>query len=448
MRRWLKAGSMAIAVVGGAIAVRTFQSPAVLTIPEAALREYAGPYQWDGGGFVYMDMWAELSATSQLVAFDEAGEIRTLYPTEPDRFFTGPGAGVSTSIESRIEFQRDGARAVTALSWRREAAAPRIARRVAIETRERVEFSSGTVRLAGTLVSPAIEGRRPAIVLVHGSGPASREQVFPFARALIRHGITVLGYDKRGVGGSTGDWNAASFDDLAGDAMAAVEYLKTRADIDPARIGLLGWSQAGWIMPLAAVRRKDIAFVISLSGPALPAAETTLDQAGNEMSAGGMKPPVVARILGLMKLQYAFARTGQGWDEYAAARAEMAARMGTPPSTFPGTPDDPYWGFMRRLYFYDPVPTLSQLRAPTLALFGELDNNIVAQKHTPAWESALKAAGNRDYTLRVLPKANHAFLAARVGSNAEMPSLPGFVPELRPALLEWLRGRLQLPGPR
>ena len=114
--------------------------------------------------------------------------------------------------------------------------------------------------------------------------------MLPFARFLIRRGMAVLGYDKRGVGGSTGDWNTASFDDLAGDVVAAFEYLKTRSDIDPAQIGLLGVSQAGWIMPLAAVRAKDIAFLISISGAGIPAAETTIDQAQNEMTASGMPP--------------------------------------------------------------------------------------------------------------------------------------------------------------
>ena len=133
------------------------------------------------------------------------------------------------------------------------------------------------------------------------------------ARFLIRHGMAVLGYDKRGVGGSTGDWNTASFDDLAGDVVAAFEYLKTRRDIDAAQIGLLGISQAGWIMPLAAVRAKDIAFLISISGAGVPAAETTIDQARNEMTTTGMPPQAVDEIVGLLKLQYQFARTGKGW---------------------------------------------------------------------------------------------------------------------------------------
>ena len=255
--------------------------------------------------------------------------------------------------------------------------------------------------------------------------------------------MAILGYDKRGVGGSTGDWNTASFDDLAGDAVAAFEYLKTRSDIDPAQVGLLGVSQAGWIMPLAAVKAKGISFLISISGAGISAAETTIDQAQNEMAASGMPPQTVASIVGLMKLQYQFARTGEGWEEYAAAREKLAARMGPPPDTFPGTPGHPYFGFIRRLYFYDPAQTLRQLQVRTLALFGELDNNIVAEKNKAAWDAALKAGGNPDYTLKILPKANHAQWEAKVGSNAEMKSLQRFVPEYFTTIDDWLAKRIK-----
>jgi pimeloyl-ACP methyl ester carboxylesterase len=106
-------------------------------------------------------------------------------------------------------------------------------------------------------------------------------------------------------------------------------------------------------------------------------------------------------------------------------------------------PDDPYWGLIRRLYFYDPAPPLRRLRVPTLALFGELDNNIVAEKNKAAWESALRAAGNRDYTLRILPKANHLQLEAKTGSNAEMASLQRFVPAYSATVRDWLATRVR-----
>ena len=447
MRSWTAIGAIvATALLGGVCTRSALQTPAVRSVDEKALGEYVGVYQWGPDAFVYLQLWNEFTGftkPSELVAFDESGQVRTLYPTDRDRFFAGPGAAVPASIESRVEFQRDGTGQITSLRWQRDSAPPRLARRVEIEKREEVRFSNGDVQLAGTLISPARGGKHPAIILVHGSGPENREYMLPFAHFLIRHGMAVLGYDKRGVGGSTGDWNTASFDDLAGDVVAAFEYLKTRSDIDRTQIGLLGVSQAGWVMPLAAVRAKDIAFLISISGAGVPAAETTIDQARNEMTATGMTPQAVEQIIGLMKLQYRFARTGQGWDEYASARDKLVARMGKAPDTFPGTPDHPYWQFIRRLYFYDPAPTLRQLQVPTLALFGELDNNILAEKNKAAWEAALKAGGNRDYTLRILPKANHAQFEAKVGNNAEMASLQGFVPSYFTTIKDWLAKRIR-----
>lgn len=87
-----------------------------------------------------------------------------------------------------------------------------------------------------------------------------------------------------------------------------------------------------------------------------------------------------------------------------------------------------YLRFIRPLIAYDPAPTLRQIKLPVLALFGELDNNIMAEKNRAAWDRALNAGGHPDYTLRILPKANHGMLEAKVGNNAEMKSLQRFVP--------------------
>jgi pimeloyl-ACP methyl ester carboxylesterase len=454
MRAGTAIGGVITALFGVMFARSALQTPTVRPVDENVLREYTGVYRWQSNAFVYLQLWNEFSGfdkPSQLVAFDESGDVRVLYPTDRDQFFAGPGAALPTSIESRVAFQRDGAGKVISLEWRREGGPSRGARRVEIEAHEDVRFSSGDVQLAGTLISPASRGKRPAIILVHGSGPENREYILPWARFLIRRGIAVLGYDKRGVGGSTGDWNTASFDDLAGDVVAAFEHLKTRADIDPAQIGLLGVSQAGWIMPLAAVRAKNLAFLISLSGAGVRPAETTIDQARNEMTARGMKPQTVDDIIAVMTLQYQFARTGHGWDEYASAREKLAARIGPPPDTLPETPDHPYWQSIRRTYFYEPAPTLRQLQVPVLALFGELDNNILAEKNKAAWEAALKAGGNRDHTLLIVPKANHGLFEAKVGTNAEVASLQRFVPAYFTIVQDWLGKRIRgfdTPAPR
>jgi pimeloyl-ACP methyl ester carboxylesterase len=446
MRGGVAIAATIVVVFSGFVGMSARQTPVVRPVDEEALREYAGVYQWGPNAFVYLQMWDEFSGFGkpQLVAFDESGDVRTLYPTERNQFFAGPGAALPTSIESRIAFQRDGAGQIVSLTWQHNGAAPRTAKHVEIEKREYVHFTNRDVQLTGTLISPSVGGRHPAIVLVHGSGAENREYMLPWARFVIRHGIAVLGYDKRGVGESTGDWNAATYEDLLGDAVAAVEYLKTRRDIDPAHIGLLGISQAGWIMPLAAVRSKDVAFLISISGAGVTPAETTIDQARNEMTMTGMPAATVADIVALIRLEYDFARTGNGWDAYAAAREKLVARMGPPPeAAFPSSPDYPQWQVIKRTYFYDPAPTLRQLTVPTLAMWGELDNNIIADKNKPAWDTSLKAAGNRDYTLVVIPKANHAMLEAKVGSNAEMKSLQRFAPAYFTTVEGWLAKHVQ-----
>jgi uncharacterized protein len=437
--KWIVVGALILTALLGTLIARSLQSPPIRTVDEASLREYAGTYQWDPNAFLYLQIWSELAGTNQLVAFDETGELRTLYPTEPDRFFAGPGAAVPNSIESRIEFQRDAMGRIALLTWSREDAPVRTARRVDIERREHVRFSNGDVQLAGTLISPTTPGPHPAVILVHASGAEDREYLLPFARFLIRHGVAALGYDKRGVGASTGDWNKSSFDDLAGDVVAGFEYLKTRSDLRRDQIGMLGWSQAGWVMPLAATRAKDVAFLISISGAGLPGSETTIDQARNEMVANGMRPQMIDQIVELMRLQYDYLRTGQGWDQYVSTRERIVARMGgTPPEAFPATQDHPYLQFIRPLIVYDPAPIIRQLQLPVLALFGELDNNIMAEKNRAGWEAALKAGGHRDYTLRILPKANHALLEAKVGNNSEMRSLQRFVPAYLEMVLAWL----------
>jgi hypothetical protein len=171
MRSWTAIGAIvATALLAAVITLSAPQLPAVRPVDEKILREYAGVYQWEPNAFMYLQMWSELAGKNQLVAFDESGEVRALYPTENDRFFAGPGTAVSSAIESRINFERDSTGRIVALTWRRDGIGSRTARRVEIEKRQDVTFSNGGVHLAGTLISPATKGKHPAVILVHASG--------------------------------------------------------------------------------------------------------------------------------------------------------------------------------------------------------------------------------------------------------------------------------------
>src|SRR5260370_23768364 len=118
MRGWkLIAQTVAIVLLGPAVSAP--QAPAVRAVDEKVLREYTGVYRWAPNAFVYLQMWDEFSGFGKpkLVAFDESGEVRTLYPIDRDQFFAGPGAAVPTSIESRVEFQRDRTGRIISLRW-------------------------------------------------------------------------------------------------------------------------------------------------------------------------------------------------------------------------------------------------------------------------------------------------------------------------------------------
>ena len=135
-------------------------------------------------------------------------------------------------------------------------------------------FPSGDICLGYTLDLPSGSGPFPAIVFGHGSGRATRDEARGLASRLVAAGFAVLRYDKRGVGESTGVYEGVGVGNatrvlglLADDMAAGVAFLRTRPEIDPRRIGLMGVSQAGWIIPLAAQRAPNVAFMVLVVGP-------------------------------------------------------------------------------------------------------------------------------------------------------------------------------------
>jgi hypothetical protein len=129
-----------------------------------------------------IQMWSEFTGKNQLVAFDESGEVRTLYPMDGDQVFcrTRRCRSNSDGVPHRLSAKRSGQADLAHMAQRRCFPAP--PRRVEIEKQEDVGFSSGGLHLAGTLISPTTAGRHPAIILVHGSGAEDREYMLPFAR--------------------------------------------------------------------------------------------------------------------------------------------------------------------------------------------------------------------------------------------------------------------------
>ena len=187
-------------------------------------------------------------------------------------------------------------------------------------TTEEVILRNGDVTLAATLYLPKSNGPRPAVVFVAGLVPRS-DSVHFLADLFANRGIAAITYDRRGLGKSSGN-RRASFAEHAADAAAAVLYLRSRAEIDPARIGIRGQSQGAWLAPLAATR-VPVAFVIATGGGGVRPWESETYAIPERLKADGFTPQEIAEATLYMKKLFAVGRSGKGW---VAAR-DLARRV-------------------------------------------------------------------------------------------------------------------------
>ncbi|AZA48507.1 alpha/beta hydrolase [Chryseobacterium carnipullorum] len=205
-----------------------------------------------------------------------------------------------------------------------------------------VKFESQGITLAGSILQP--KNSFAAVVIVHGSDPVKREM--EFAKRLAKEGIAVFTYDKRGVGESGGVYVGPSVGTnnidttnltlLAQDANAAAETFQTYLKDKKIPIGLVGFSQAGWIIPMAASKNPQIKFMVLFSGPTI----TTLEQ-----------------------LRFQFYTNGNNsfWENHTEADAIEHTRNDPDKYQFAAT---------------DPKTYLSTLSISGLWLFGEKDIQI------------------------------------------------------------------------
>ncbi len=289
------------------------------------------------------------------------------------------------------------------------------------------ENQAAGVKFAATLTLPQGAGPFPAVVLLTGSGPQDRnETVFghrPFlvlADHLTRQGVAVLRADDRGVGGTTAGTPGVTTEDLAGDALAGVAYLKTRKEIDPRRIGLLGHSEGGMEAPMAAVRSRDVAFIVLMAGTGVPGEQVLLRQ--SELIARAMGAPE-EQIQNARKINEQVYEAVRNEKDPAAAERRVRALLSAQPELKGAALDVQVQAVMspwfRFFLTYDPRPTLAKVKVPVLAIGGERDLQVPAKENLDAIRAALDAGGNKDHTVQVLPGLNHLFQECQTGSVTE-----------------------------
>ena len=291
------------------------------------------------------------------------------------------------------------------------------------------------IRLAATFTIPRGRGPFPAVLLIAGSGPNDRDESVmghkPFlvlSDYLTRQGIAVLRADKRGIGKSGGNLAVATTADFATDAEAGVAWLKTRKEVDPRNIGLIGHSEGGEVAPMVAARNRDVAFIVMLAGSAVRGDEILPAQvmAGNE--AAGMSH---ADALKSGELERQSLAVIESEKDPAKLRQKLAAFM-------PKEEIDQQWKTLTSPWFqfflqYDPASDLRKVTCAVLALNGEKDTQVVAGQNLPAIRKALEAGGNKRFETMEFPGLNHLFQTAKTGAVSEYAQIEE---TLSPAVLE------------
>lgn len=300
------------------------------------------------------------------------------------------------------------------------------------------ENKDAKVKLAGTLTLPKGSGPFPVALLITGSGAQDRNESLmahqPFlvlADHLTRQGIAVLRVDDRGVGKSTGNFAEATTADFVTDVLAGVEYLKTRKEIDPKHIGLIGHSEGGLIAPAVAVKSKDVAFIVLMAGTGLPGSDILTMQSELIAKAAGALDNARAINRKLMEQVFVVVREEKDnekaltkikavWDKVKSeAEPVLKAQLDAVDATIVPQFRPFLSPWMRYFLDYDPRAALKQVACPVLAINGELDLQVPPKEDLAEIEAALKAGGNPDYSIVLLPKLNHLFQTAKTGSPQE-----------------------------
>jgi pimeloyl-ACP methyl ester carboxylesterase len=297
-----------------------------------------------------------------------------------------------------------------------------------------IENKVAGVNLSGTLTIPNSGKPNPAVILIAGSGKNDRNgtkmgHFLLLADYLTRRGYVVLRSDKRGVGKSTGDYAAATTEDFASDIQAAVEFLKTRPEVDARSVGLIGHSEGALIAPMVASSRKDISFLVLMGGVGLRGDELLLLQTRKLTGATGASPDAIEEQVNQFRNYYSIIHE----------KIEDTAKINRIRKVNPEVSDATVKMLMKPWISWftacDPATYLKKVKCPVLAVTGSKDLQCSPEENLKGIESALKAGKNRHYTTRTLPGLNHLFQTAQSGSPLEYEKIDEII---APAALEFI----------
>lgn len=325
------------------------------------------------------------------------------------------------------------------------------------------ENEKDNITLAGTFTYPDKNKKYPAVVLITGSGAQNRdEEIFnhkPFlviADHLTKNGFAVLRFDDRGYGQSEGNHSLATTMDFAEDVRAAVNYLKTRNEVDENKIGLIGHSEGGMIAPIVASSSDDIAFMILMAAPGVPGDSLLYLQTELIYKAEGQSEEKIQQILKGLREVYTIIKSDE--DENSLKEKlkikfqELFNQLSEEEKKQFGNPEtymemeirmvmSPWFRYFLR---FNPKEYLEKVKCPVLALNGEKDLQVPPKENLPAIEDALKRGGNKKYLIKELPGLNHLFQTSQYGTIGEYGVIEETIsPSVLEIMVNWMKETLK-----
>jgi hypothetical protein len=306
------------------------------------------------------------------------------------------------------------------------------------------------INLAGTLTLPENKEDFPTVILISGSGPQDRnDELFdhkPFlvlSDYLTRQGIAVLRYDDRGVAESEGDFSAATSKDFSTDVEAAINYLRSRKEINKNKIGLIGHSEGGIIAPMVAKDSKNINFMVLLAGTGLRGDKLMLLQKKLIEEKSGIDQISINKSQEVFKEAYDLIISSEEKDEElkSTLKQYFNEKLNNTLS------DDQLTGLVETLtskwmkYFlkYDPSTALQNTEIPVLALFGENDLQVPSEENSRILKESLAIAENNNATILTLEDLNHLFQESKTGLPNEYSEIEQTIsPKVLDIISNWI----------
>lgn len=313
-----------------------------------------------------------------------------------------------------------------------------------------IEFRSGENTLRGFLDKPPTHGRHPVILILHGSGSTNvtdgnggyNSSYDELRAAFRRAGFATAVWDKAGSGCSEGRYSIGTpLVERTDETVAALDALKARDDVDATRIGLWAISESGWVAPMAAVRRSEIALLIVVSAPGGDAQAENEYFAFNRLTQSGVSAAEARQAVATLRRAYLIANAGGSRAEFLAAiePLERYPVFGTDLHVTE-TPEMKLSAAAAAAYRTNQQARdsvlradtyLRELRQPTLAIWGGRDDQVDWRTSERLYREAFALSGNTSLTMKVFPDAGHNLYGT--GST--------FVKGYLDLMVDWLKQR-------